>query len=55
VVNQFGSLCQATASSQPSAISRAQLPPVLAKVNRGLFAKRLFDWFAVDLPASGEG
>lgn len=49
MVNHFASLCQATATTQPNAISRAQLPLVLAKVNLGLFAKLLFEWFAIDL------
>lgn len=51
MVNHFNVLCQATASRQPTAISRAQLPLVLAKVNLGIFAKLLFDWFALDLSA----
>ncbi len=51
MVNHFDSLCQATASPQLTAISRAQLPLVLAKVNLVIFAKLLFDWFAIDLPA----
>ncbi|HEX9958829.1 MAG TPA: ISAs1 family transposase [Fibrella sp.] len=51
MVHHFSLLCQATASTQPKAISRAQLPLVLAKVNIGLFASLLFDWFGIDLPA----
>ncbi|QHW01061.1 ISAs1 family transposase [Spirosoma endbachense] len=51
MVNHFTVLCQATSSTQPTAISRAQLPLVLAKVNLGVFAKLLFEWFAIDLPA----
>jgi hypothetical protein len=51
MVHHFSLLCQATASTQPTAISRAQLPLVLAKVNTVLFANLLFDWFGIDLPA----
>lgn len=51
MVHHFSLLCQATAPTQPKAISRAQLPLVLAKVNVGLFARLLFDWFGIDLPA----
>ncbi len=51
MVNHFDSLCQATASPQLTAISRAQLPLVLAKVNLVIFAKLLFDSFAIDLSA----
>ena len=51
MVHHFSLLCQATASTQPKVISRAQLPLVLAKVNIGLFASLLFDWFGIDLPA----
>ena len=51
MVHHFALLCQATAATQPKAISRAQLPLVLAKVNTALFANLLFDWFGIDLPA----
>ena len=51
MVNHFAALCQATDSCQPTPISRAQLPLVLAKVNEAVFAKLLFEWFAIDLPA----
>jgi hypothetical protein len=51
MVNHFAPLCQATDSCQPTPISRAQLPLVLAKVNEAVFAKLLFEWFAIDLPA----
>lgn len=51
MVHHFSLLCQATASTQPKAISRAQLPLVLAKVNIVLFASLLFDWFGIDLAA----
>jgi hypothetical protein len=50
MVHHFALLCQATASTQPKAISRAQLPLVLAKVNTVLFASLLFDWFGIALP-----
>ena len=51
MVHPFALLCEATASTQPRAISRAQLPLVLAKVNTDLFAKLLFEWFVIDSPA----
>jgi len=51
MVHHFAQLCQATDSSQPTAISRAQLPLVLAKVNTVLFAQLLFEWFGLELPA----
>jgi hypothetical protein len=51
MVHHFALLCQATASTQPTAISRAQLPLVLAKVDTVLFANLLFEWFGLDLPA----
>lgn len=51
MVHHFSLLCQATASTQPKVISRAQLPLVLAKINLVLFASLLFDWFGIDLAA----
>jgi len=36
---------------QQTAISRAQLPLLLAKVNGKLFAQLLFDWFGLTLDA----
>lgn len=51
MVNQFAALCLATATPQTRAISRAQLPLVLAKVKLDLFAKLLFEWFDIDLLA----
>src|SRR4028119_36500 len=51
MVHHFALLCQATASTQPKAISRAQLPLVLAKVNIALFASLLFEWFGIDWAA----
>ena len=55
MVNQFAALCQATACSQSHAISRAQLPLVLAKVDLKLFAQLLFEWFDINLPALSKG
>ena len=49
MVHHFSLLSQATASAQPKAISRAQLPLVLAKVNIALFASLLFECFGIDL------
>lgn len=51
MVHHFAALCQVTAATQPTAISRAQLPLVLAKVNTALFANLLFDWFGMDVSA----
>lgn len=51
IVNHFDALCAATHTQHPSAISRAQLPLLLAKINGVLFAKLLFDWFGLTLDA----
>ncbi len=51
MVHHFALLCQVTDSTQPTAISRAQLPLVLAKVDSVLFANLLFEWFGLELPA----
>ncbi|WP_169521663.1 ISAs1 family transposase [Spirosoma spitsbergense] len=51
MVHHFSLLCQATVSTQPTAVSRAQLPLVLVKVDSVLFANLLFEWFGLDLPA----
>ena len=41
MVRHFALLCQATVSTQSTAISRVQLPLVLAEVNTILFANLL--------------
>ena len=51
IVNHFDALCAATQSSHKTAISRAQLPILLAKINGVLFAELLFDWFGLTLDA----
>lgn len=45
MVNQFESLLEATQLKDQRAISRAQLPILLAKVNGLRFAQLLFEWF----------
>ena len=45
IVNHFDALCATTQSKHKTAISRAQLPLLLAKINGVLFAELLFDWF----------
>lgn len=47
IVNHFEALCQATQTSHKKAISRAQLPVLLAKINGVLFATLLFDGAAL--------
>ena len=49
IVNHFDALCQATQMTQQTAISRAQLPLLLAKINGVLFAKLRFEWFGLSL------
>ena len=51
IVNHFDSLCEATQMTHQTAISRAQLPLLLAKVNGSLFAQLLFAWFGLRLDA----
>lgn len=51
IVNHFDSLCKATQMTHQTAISRAQLPLLLAKVNGVLFAQLLFEWFGLVLDA----
>jgi predicted transposase YbfD/YdcC len=51
LVNHFDSLCKATQMTHQTAISRAQLPLLLAKVNGVLFAQLLFEWFGLVLDA----
>ena len=51
IVNHFDALCQATQMTHQTAISRAQLPLLLAKINGVLFAELLFDWFGLTLDA----
>ena len=51
IVNHFDALCQATQMPQTRAISRAQLPLLLAKINGVLFAQLLFEWFGLTLDA----
>lgn len=51
IVNHFEALCQATQTSHPKPISRAQLPLLLAKVNGTVFATLLFNWFGIRLDA----
>jgi predicted transposase YbfD/YdcC len=52
IVNHFDTLCKATQMTNQTAISRAQLPLLLAKVNGVIFAQLLFEWF--DLPLDEE-
>ena len=47
IVNHFEALCQATQTNHEKAISRAQLPVLLSKINGVLFAELLFDWFGI--------
>lgn len=49
MVNRFDALCTATKTWPDSAISRAQLPLLLAKVDGEVFAQLLFDWFGLVL------
>lgn len=49
IVNHFDALCQATHMTDQTAISRAQLPLLLAKINGVLFAELLFEWFGLRL------
>jgi len=51
MVNHSQPLCQATNMTHHKAISRAQLPLLLAKVNGVLFAQLLFGWFGLTLDA----
>ena len=51
MVNHSRPLCQATNMPHHKAISRAQLPLLLAKVNGVLFAQLLFGWFGLTLNA----
>ena len=51
IVNHFDALCATTQSKHKTAISRAQLPLLLAKINGVLFAELLFDWFGLTLDA----
>ena len=49
LVHHFETLCDATHMTNQRAISRAQLPLLLAKVNGVLFAQLLFEWFGLTL------
>jgi predicted transposase YbfD/YdcC len=49
MVNHFEELCVAVCFWPERAISRAQLPLLLARVDGGLFARLLFDWFGLVL------
>lgn len=51
LVNHFDALCAATQTRNQTAISRAQLPLLLAKINGVLFATLLFEWFGLRLHA----
>ncbi|QHW01062.1 ISAs1 family transposase [Spirosoma endbachense] len=54
MVNHSQPLCQATNMTHHKAISRAQLPLLLAKVNGVLFAQLLFGWFGLILDADSK-
>ena len=49
IVNHFEALCRATQMTNHRAISRAQLPLLLANVNGVIFAQLLFEWFGLTL------
>lgn len=49
LIHHFETLCEATHMTNQRAISRAQLPLLLAKVNGVLFAQLLFEWFGLTL------
>ncbi|MBB5284256.1 putative transposase YbfD/YdcC [Rhabdobacter roseus] len=49
MVNRFDALCSATQTWPESAISRAQLPLLLAKVDGEVFAQVLYAWFGLIL------
>lgn len=49
MVNHFEELCVAVCFWPEKAISRAQLPLLLARVDGELFARLLFDWFGLVL------
>ncbi len=49
MVNHFEGLCVAVQFWPKKAISRAQLPLLLAKVDGDIFAQLLFDWFGLVL------
>ncbi len=49
MVNHFEALCEAVQFRPEKAISRAQLPLLLAQVDGATFARLLFDWFGLVL------
>ena len=54
MVNHFDTLSEATQMTCQKAISRAQLPILLAKVNGELFAQLLFAWFGIRLDVESQ-
>ena len=55
MVHHYPALRQATASTQPRVISRAQLPRLLAKVNLAVFNTLVFEWFGLRLTPAQSG